>query len=62
MTSATTAKQLAAGQRRSLAAMGRKLVAMAAEWDDVDQYNMEALEDLADKAQETAEILTEELA
>ncbi len=55
-----TNKQLAAGQRRSLEAIRRKLLGMAAEWDGVDQFCMGALTDLADRAQETAGNLIEE--
>lgn len=52
-------KQLAAGQRRSLAAIRKKLLDMAAQWDEVDQFCMNELEALADKAQEAANNLTD---
>jgi hypothetical protein len=54
---APTHKQIAAGQRRSLLAMKRKLQDMAAQWGDVDAYNEGALTELADKVQETADNL-----
>jgi len=44
-----TKKQIAAGQRRSLAAMREKLLDMAAVWDEVDQYHLNILEEAADK-------------
>lgn len=52
--SAPTHKQLAANQRRSLRAIRDKLMRMAADWDGVDQFNMNALAELADKAKEIA--------
>lgn len=55
-----TKKQLAAGQRRSLGAIRGKLLDMAAEWGDVDQFCMDALTDLADRAKETADNLIED--
>jgi hypothetical protein len=45
---APTKKQLAAGQRRSLAAIARKLMAMAYEWNDVDEYNVLVITELAE--------------
>lgn len=47
-----TDKQLAAAQRRSLAAIRRKLLDMSAEWDGRDQFNVSQLERLADDAKE----------
>lgn len=52
--SARTNKQIAAGQIRSLRAMREKLLRMAAEWDDVDQFCMNQLEALADQVEQTA--------
>ncbi len=50
MTMATrTPKQIAVGQRRSLKAMRAKLLSMAAEWGEVDTYNMHMLEEAAEK-------------
>lgn len=45
-----TDRQLAAGQRRSLAAMRERLLAMACEWDGRDEYNINRLTELADLA------------
>lgn len=55
-----TAKQIAAGQRRTLASMKARLVDMAAEWGDVDQYNMLSLQEIADKVQDASDNLTDE--
>lgn len=55
-----TPKQIAGGQRRSLEAIEKKLKSMAAEWADVDAFNEGQLEDLADKAKETANDLVAE--
>jgi hypothetical protein len=52
-----THKQLAGGQRRTLAAVKERLLNMAAEWDEVDQFCMNAIEELADKVQETSDYL-----
>ena len=54
-----THKQIAAGQRRSLQTMKRKLLDMAAQWGDVDVYNESALAELAEKMQEAADNLVE---
>ena len=56
---APTHKQIAAGQRRSLLAMKRKLQDMAAQWGEVDAFNEGSLVDLADKMQEAADNLVE---
>lgn len=55
-----TAKQIAAGQRRSLRAMAKQLRDMAAEWGDIDTYNESALEDMAKDAELLADNLLEE--
>lgn len=47
-------KQLAAGQRRSLARIAQQLEDMAAQWGDVDLFNMESLSALADQARQAA--------
>jgi hypothetical protein len=49
-----TEKQMAAGQVRSLRAIRKKLLNMATQWDDVDQFNMTQLEELADHAERVA--------
>ncbi|NHR06503.1 hypothetical protein HA052_15020 [Chromobacterium haemolyticum] len=54
-----THKQIAAGQRRSLLAMQRKLQDMAAQWEDLDAYNAGTLADLAEKIGDTAGDLIE---
>ena len=48
--SAPTAKQLAAGQVRSLRAMREKLLTMAEQWEGVDEFNRSRLTELADLA------------
>ncbi len=55
-----TEKQMAAGQRRSLMAIRKKLLAMSCEWEDVDGYNESVLEQLADKVQEVSDGLVVE--
>ncbi|ASJ26236.1 hypothetical protein [Laribacter hongkongensis] len=55
---APTHRQIAAGQRRTLAAMQRKLQDMAAQWGDVDAWNESALDELATRLEEVAENLT----
>ncbi|WP_293766355.1 hypothetical protein [uncultured Aquitalea sp.] len=57
---ALTHKQIAAGQRRSLLAMKRKLLDMAAQWGEVDAFNEGELATLADKMQDTADNLVEQ--
>lgn len=49
-----TNKQVAGNQRRTLRAMRVRLQEMAAEWDERDQFNVSALCELADKAEEVA--------
>ncbi|MDR3055244.1 MAG: hypothetical protein LBU53_07565 [Zoogloeaceae bacterium] len=44
---APTKKQIAAGQRRRLTVIARKLTNMSEQWCDVDEYNMNILFDLA---------------
>lgn len=48
---ARTMKQIYAGQKRSLANIQRRLEALAAEWDEVDNGTMWELQDLADKVE-----------
>lgn len=51
---ALTDKQLAGHQRRTLRTMRERLLAMAGEWDGVDQFNMSQLQDLADRVEAVA--------
>lgn len=46
-----TMKQIAAGQKRSLASIQKRLEALAAEWDEVDNGTMWELQQLADKVE-----------
>lgn len=45
--SARSNKQIAAGQVRSLRAMRQKILRMAQEWEDLDEFNISELETLA---------------
>lgn len=54
---ATTKKHTAAGQRKSLRAIRRKILKMSAAWGDVDGYFESELEQLADKVDEVVERL-----
>ena len=56
---ALTAKQIAAGQRRTLNSIAKRLRDMAAQWGDVDTYNESALEDMAKDAELLADNLLE---
>lgn len=49
-----TARQLAGYQSRSLRSIRERLLRMAAEWDDVDQFNLNSLESLADQVEATS--------
>lgn len=55
-----TKKQIAAGQRRSLQAMVNKLRSMAYEWDDVDEFNITALDGLILEVEKVAKELAED--
>ena len=46
-----TIKQIFAGQKRSLASIQKRLEALAAEWDEVDNGTMWELQQLADKVE-----------
>jgi hypothetical protein len=46
-----TVKQIFAGQKRSLASIQKRLEALAAEWDEVDNGTMWGLQQLADKVE-----------
>lgn len=52
-----TFKQIAAGQRRSLRAIARKLRKLGDEWDDLDHVNLEMLYQLADKVEDSGDEL-----
>lgn len=52
--STPTNRQLAAGQIRSLRALRKKLLSMAAQWDGLDQFNLGTLEELADRCETVA--------
>ena len=49
-----TSKQIAAGQVRSLRSIRKKLLNMAVEWADVDEYCITKLTELADHTEEVA--------
>lgn len=49
-----TNKQIAAGQVRSLRSIREKLLKMAVQWADVDEYNITKLTELADHTEEVA--------
>jgi hypothetical protein len=49
-----TNKQIAAGQLRSLRAMRKKILSMAAQWVDVDEFCITRLTELADQVEEVA--------
>lgn len=52
-----TPKQMAAGQRRTLMAMKKKLLAMCADWGDVDFYCESLLDQLATDVQKVSDDL-----
>lgn len=55
-----TPKQIAAAQRRSLKAMRAKLLDMAAEWSEVDEYNRHLMEAFADEFRALDETLADQ--
>lgn len=55
---AQSALQIAGGQRRTLRAMRKRLLVMAAAWEDEDQFLMNEVTSLADKVEELAVALT----
>ncbi len=55
-----THKQLAAAHRRRLKTMRKQLLAMSAQWDDVDQFNVNKLAELADQAEQLGKDLVDE--
>jgi hypothetical protein len=52
-------KRLAANQKRSLASIQKKLMALAVEWSEVDNGTMWALQELADKVEACADEMQE---
>lgn len=46
-----TPKQLAGHQRRSLRSIRERLLKMSSDWDDIDQFNVNTLEALADQVE-----------
>lgn len=54
-----TMKQIAASQKRSLATIQKRLEALAAEWSEVDNGTMWALQELADKVEATSNEMQE---
>lgn len=44
---ARSAKQIAAGQRRTLEAIKDRLLRMSLEWDDIDEFNVDELQSVA---------------
>lgn len=52
-------KRLAANQKRSLASIQKRLEALAAEWSEVDNGTMWALQELADKVEATSNEMQE---
>lgn len=52
--SAPTAKQLAGRQRRTLRAMREKLLEMAEQWEELDEFNKTRLTEIADLCEEVA--------
>lgn len=57
-----TKKQIAAGHVRRLRTMRKALLEMAKQWEDVDEFNISQLTELADRAEAVAVELIEEVA
>ncbi|TXI23053.1 MAG: hypothetical protein E6Q67_05185 [Roseateles sp.] len=55
-----TAAQIAGAQRRTLRAMRERLLTMADEWEEVDEFARGELTGLADKAEEVAVAISPE--
>ena len=53
--STRTSKQIAAGQVRTLRSMREKLLGMAKQWEDLDEFNISELETLAYQVEKVAE-------
>jgi len=56
-----TMKQIFASQKRGLASIQKRLEAMAAEWDEIDNGTMWALQELADKVEATSDAIREDV-
>lgn len=52
--STPTKKQLAAQHSRRLKTMKKQLMSMAEQWEDLDQFCVNSLVELADQAEKTA--------
>lgn len=52
--STPTKKQLAAQHARRLKTMKKQLIVMAEQWEDLDQFCVNSLVELADQAEKTA--------
>jgi short subunit dehydrogenase-like uncharacterized protein len=52
--SAPTGKQLAARHVQRLRTIRKQLLEMSSQWDELDQFNMNQLEELADQAEQVA--------
>lgn len=55
-----TNKQIAAGQRRTLAAMKAKLINMACEWEEQDQCCVNFIEELISNVDKTSGLLVDD--
>jgi len=55
----SSSKQIAGNQRRSLRSIRNRLLEMSEQWDGLDQFNMSALEELADQVEKAAINLVE---
>jgi hypothetical protein len=61
--SAPTAKQLAAGQRRTLRTMRTRLLDMADQWENFDEFCRTQLTELADQCETvSADLISDEVA
>ena len=60
--SSPSKKQLAAHHSRRLKTMQKQLMTMAEQWEDLDQFCVNSLVELADQAKKTAAELKEDLA
>lgn len=52
-------KRLAGNQKRSLASVQKRLMELAAQWEEVDNGTMWALQELADKIEATSNEMQE---
>lgn len=58
--SAPTERQLAARHVKRLRTIRKSLLEMSVQWDDLDQFNVTELEDLADRAESIAASLVKD--